>query len=63
MNTKNDQYAPQKKYLAQKRKRLSVWVETEKYEAFKSLVQSQNQSIYGLINAYIDEYMQKSTKN
>ena len=51
-----DKYAPQKKYL-QSRKKLSVWVEAEKYEAFKEAVQKDGNSIYGLINSYIDEYL------
>lgn len=53
----DDKYAPQKKYLSESRKRLSVWVQAEKYEAFKAAVQEDGNSIYGLINNYIDEYM------
>jgi hypothetical protein len=53
----DDKYAPQKKYLKSSRKKLSVWVETEKYESFKTAVKEDGNSIYGLINAYIDEYM------
>lgn len=52
-----DKYSPQKKYLQDKRKRLSVWVEAEKYEAFKAAVHEDGKSIYGLVNDFIDDYM------
>ena len=55
-----DKYAPQKKYL-QSRKRLSVWVEAGKYKAFKDAVQKDGNSIYGLINSYIDKYLNDRT--
>lgn len=53
-----DKYAAQKKYLNDKRKKLSVWVDSEKYEAFKAAVKEDGNSIYGLINAYIDDYLE-----
>ncbi|MGI6205999.1 MAG: plasmid partition protein ParG [Anaerovoracaceae bacterium] len=56
--SEKDKYAAQKKYLAT-RKKLSVWVDAEKYEKFKSLVKENGESIYGLINQYIDDYLRE----
>lgn len=60
-NTKPN-YAPQKKYLAESRKQLRVWVDTNKYETFKNLVAQNETSIYSLINNFIDEYIEKFSK-
>lgn len=54
----DDKYAAQKKYLNEKRKKLSVWVDAAKYEDFKAAVKQDGNSIYGLINAYINDYLQ-----
>lgn len=56
-----NKYAAQKKYLNDKRKKLSVWVDSEKYETFKAAVKEDGNSIYGLINAYIDDYLKNRT--
>lgn len=53
---KNDKYAAQKKYL-QSRKRLSVWVDPEKYERFKAKAQTNGDSVYRLVNQLIDDYL------
>ena len=53
----NDKYAAQKKYLNDKRKRLSVWVEAEKYNLFKETVHNNGDSMYRLINDFIDDYL------
>ena len=47
--------------LNDKRKKLSVWVDSEKYETFKAAVKEDGNSIYGLINAYIDDYLKSRT--
>ncbi len=56
MEKKTDQYAAQKKYL-QTRKRLSVWMDPDKYQQFKDKVQSEGKSIYGVINQFVDDYL------
>lgn len=55
MKSANNQ--AQKKYLAEKRKQLRVWVENEKYEQFKQAVEKDGTSIYAVINAFIDSYI------
>lgn len=55
MKSTNNQ--AQKKYLAEKRKQLRVWVENEKYEQFKQAVEKDGTSIYAVINAFIDSYI------
>ncbi len=55
MKSTNNQ--AQKKYLAEKRKQLRVWVENEKYEQFKQAVEKDRTSIYAVINAFIDSYI------
>ena len=57
MEKKADQYAAQKKYL-QTRKRLSVWMDPEKYQRFKEKVQGQGKSVYGVINEFVDQYLE-----
>lgn len=56
MEKKTDQYAAQKKYL-QSKKRLSVWMDPDKYQRFKEKVQSQGKSVYGVINDFVDQYL------
>lgn len=53
----SEEYNAQKKYLSDKKKQLRVWVDAEKYEAFKQAVKKNGESIYGLINKYIDGYI------
>ncbi len=49
-------YEAQKKYLAT-RKRLNVWTDPQKYEAFKKKAQENGTSVYALINKFIDDYL------
>ena len=58
MTEKEIKYAAQKKYLSQK-KQLRVWVSADKFEKFKEAVVKNGESIYELINKFIDEYLQK----
>lgn len=58
MPEEQDKYKAQKKYLSQK-KQLRVWVAADKFEKFKNEVANNGDSIYGLINNFIDEYLQK----
>ncbi len=51
-----DKYASQKKHLSEK-KQLRVWVNAEKFDRFKKTVAVQNDSIYRLINEYVDNYL------
>ena len=51
-----DKYNAQKKYLAQK-KRVSVWMDADKYERFKAAVQQNGDSIYALVNKLADDYL------
>ena len=51
-------YTAQKKHL-QSKKQLRVWMSEDKYEAFKTAVQKDGQSIYGVINDFVDEYLKK----
>lgn len=52
-----NKYSPQKKYLSTQRKQLRVWVDTDKYNKFLSLVKQNNSSIYSEINKFIDNYI------
>ena len=58
----NNHNAAQKKHLTEKRKQLRVWVENEKYERFKEAVALNGESIYGVINSFIDSYLQEAKK-
>ena len=58
MPDNEDKYNSQKKYLS-KQKQLRVWVNDDKYEQFKNAASKNGESIYGLINKFIDEYLQK----
>lgn len=60
----NNKYSSQKKHLSENKKQLRVWIDPEKYEKFKSLVNENGTSIYALINQYIDDYIEEySTTN
>ena len=50
-------YSSQKKYLSQRNQRRG-WVDSKKYESFKSKVESNGDSIYSVINQFIDQYCQ-----
>ena len=49
-------YEAQRKHLSQK-KQLRVWIDAEKFMRFKSTVEAKNESIYRLINEYVDNYL------
>lgn len=53
-----DKYATQKKHLATQ-KQVRVWVNPEKYEAFKEKASSEGTSIYALVNQWISQYLQE----
>lgn len=55
----SDKYASQKNHLS-KQKQLRVWVNPDKYEAFKQKVEANGTSIYSLINTWIDQYLYES---
>lgn len=57
MDEKNDIHKDQKKYLSTQ-KQLRVWVKPDKYEQFKQKVDDSGTSIYAVINAFIDDYIQ-----
>lgn len=54
-----DKNAAQKKCLAKTRKQLRVWVEKQKYEQFRQLVSDDGESIYSVINSFIDSYIKE----
>ena len=58
MTENKDKYNSQKKYLSQQ-KQLRVWVNADKFEQFKEAVLKNGESLYGVINQFIDEYLQK----
>ena len=51
-----DKYASQKRHLASK-KQLRVWMDAKKYDRLKEAVSAENESIYGLINKFVDNYL------
>lgn len=51
------------KHLKEKRHQLRVWVENEKYETFKELADKNGDSIYGLVNNLIDDYIAAHKKD
>lgn len=55
----DDKYTAQKKYL-EKRKQLRVWIDAEKYEAFKEAAEKNGASVYSLINGFVNEYLEKN---
>lgn len=55
----DDKYFAQKKYL-EKRKQLRVWLDAEKYEAFKEAAEKNGASVYSLINSFVNEYLEKN---
>ncbi len=56
-----DKYAAQKKCLSSK-KQLRVWMDEDKYNAFKELVQSQGLSVYSVINDFVSSYIDSAGK-
>ena len=56
-----DKYAAQKKYLSSK-KQLRVWIDEDKYNTFKELVQSQGLSVYSVINDFVSSYIDSAGK-
>lgn len=56
-----DKYETQKKYLSTK-KQLRVWMDEEKFERFKKVTAKKGDSIYGVINRYVDDYLKKNEK-
>lgn len=59
--SENNNYSTQKKHLAENKKQLRVWVDTEKYAKFQEVVKKNETSIYSLINNYIDEYIKNNS--
>lgn len=57
-----DKYAAQKRLLS-KKKQLRVWFDAEEYENFKSLVESNGDTMYGLIHAFVKDYMSAGSKS
>ena len=57
----NDKYSTQKKNISENKKKLRVWVDTEKYAKFQEAVKKNETSIYSLINNYIDEYIKNNS--
>lgn len=51
-------YDAQKKYLSGK-KQLRVWVDSDKYTAFKEAVENNGESIYSAVNTFIDAYLKR----
>lgn len=51
-------YDAQKKYLSGK-KQLRVWVDSDKYTAFKEAVENNGESIYSAVNTFIDDYLKR----
>lgn len=56
-----DKYASQKKHLSNK-KQLRVWIDAEKFNRFKITVAAKEDSIYKLINKYVDDYLAENEK-
>ena len=54
-------YEAQKKHLAHK-KQLRVWLDAEKYECLKKVVSIKGDTIYALINKFVDNYLQENKK-
>ena len=54
-----DLYKAQKEYIKNKRKKVGVSVDAEKYDAFKAKAAENGDTIYSLINNFIDEYLNK----
>ena len=53
---KTKRYEAQKKHLAEK-KQLRVWMDAEKFEKYKETASERGESIYGVINAFVDDYL------
>lgn len=52
-------YSSQKKYL-EKKKQLRVWLDADKYEKLKAVTQTNGESVYSIINNFVDEYLNKN---
>ena len=52
-------YEAQKKYL-EKRSQLRVWMETDKYEKLKKITKEKGESIYSIINKFVDDYLKRA---
>lgn len=52
-----DKYSSQKTYLATK-KQLRVWLNADKYEKLKEATKKRGESIYGIINKFVDDYLE-----
>ena len=59
MPEEKGKYTPQKKHLSEK-KQLRVWLSAEKFDRFKKTVTAKGDSIYGLINKFVDVYLEKN---
>ena len=49
------------KHLQENKKQLRVWIDKEKYEKFQTAVKNNGESIYSLINKFVDEYIEKNS--
>lgn len=58
---KKNNYSTQKKYLSSQ-KQLRVWLSPEKYDALKERAHADGTSIYALVNAWVDAYLQEAPK-
>ncbi len=56
-----NKYASQKQHLSNK-KQLRVWMDAEKFDRLKVVVTAKNESIYGLINKFVDDYLAENEK-
>ncbi len=61
MQDEKDKYTSQKKYLS-KQKQLRVWVNADKFERFKAAAAQNGESLYSLINDFIDKYLSRTHK-
>ena len=57
-----EKYKTQKKYL-ETQKQLRVWVDPEVYEAFKAKCAENGESIYAVINRFVRDYTENSSKD
>lgn len=57
-----DNYAAQKEYLS-KKKQLRVWMDADKYDKFKTVASDNNESVYSLINKFVDDYLSSAEES
>lgn len=57
-----DNYTSQKEYLA-KKKQLRVWMDASKYDKFKTFASDHNESVYSLINKFVDDCLSSADKS